>query len=159
MADIREFDELDRRIVELMCRSSQGSYRQIAKQLGIHPTTLIQRVKNLEAKGVINGYRAKVDYMRLGFDYMGIIQVYVEKNMLDVQETIRSIPQVLAVFDVTGECDSIVWIACRDREEFSNIVKSILKIDGVQKTNTSVILNVMKDPADFIPQVLDGEKD
>ncbi len=155
MADIREFDELDRRIVELMCRSSQGSYRQIAKQLGIHPTTLIQRVKNLEAKGVINGYRAKVDYMRLGFDYMGIIQVYVEKNMLDVQETIRSIPQVLAVFDVTGECDSIVWIACRDREEFSNIVKSILKIDGVQKTNTSVILNVMKDPADFIPQVLD----
>ena len=159
MADIREFDELDRRIVELMCRSSQGSYRQIAKQLGIHPTTLIQRVKNLEAKGVINGYRAKVDYMRLGFDYMGIIQVYVEKNMLSVQETIRSIPQVLAVFDVTGECDSIVWIACRDREEFSNIVKSILKIDGVQKTNTSVILNVMKDPADFIPQVLDdGEQ-
>ena len=157
MADIREFDELDRRIVELMCRSSQGSYRQIAKQLGIHPTTLIQRVKNLEAKGVINGYRAKVDYMRLGFDYMGIIQVYVEKNMLSVQETIRSIPQVLAVFDVTGECDSIVWIACRDREEFSNIVKSILKIDGVQKTNTSVILNVMKDPADFIPQVLDEQ--
>ncbi len=157
MADIREFDELDRRIVELMCRSSQGSYRQIAKQLGIHPTTLIQRVKNLEAKGVINGYRAKVDYMRLGFDYMGIIQVYVEKNMLDVQEAIRSIPQVLAVFDVTGECDSIVWIACKDREEFSNIVKSILKIDGVQKTNTSVILNVMKDPADFIPQVLDEQ--
>ena len=154
MADVREFDELDRRIVELMCRSSQGSYRQIAKQLGVHPTTLIQRVKNLEAKGVINGYRAKVDYMRLGFDYMGIIQVYVEKNMLDVQETIRSIPQVLAVFDVTGECDSIVWIACRDREEFSNIVKSILKIEGVQKTNTSVILNVMKDPSDFIPQVL-----
>ena len=155
MADIREFDELDRRIVQLMCSSSQGSYRQIAKQLGIHPTTLIQRVKNLEAKGVINGYRAKVDYMRLGFDYMGIIQVYVEKNMLSVQETIRSIPQVLAVFDVTGECDSIVWIACRDRDEFSNIVKSILKIEGVQKTNTSVVLNVMKDPADFIPQVLD----
>ena len=159
MADVREFDELDRRIVELMCRSSQGSYRQIAKQLGIHPTTLIQRVKNLEAKGVINGYRAKVDYMRLGFDYMGIIQVYVEKNMLDVQETIRSIPQVLAVFDVTGECDSIVWIACRDRDEFSNIVKSILKIEGVQKTNTSVVLNVMKDPADFIPQVLDDAKE
>ena len=155
MADIREFDELDRRIVQLMCSSSQGSYRQIAKQLGIHPTTLIQRVKNLEAKGVINGYRAKVDYMRLGFDYMGIIQVYVDKNMLDVQEKIKSIPQVLAVFDVTGECDSIVWIACRDRDEFSNIVKSILTIEGVQKTNTSVVLNIMKDPADFIPKVLD----
>ena len=155
MADIREFDELDRRIVELMCTSSQGSYRQIAKQLGVHPTTLIQRVKNLESKGVIKGYRAKVDYMRLGFDFMGIIQVYVDKNMLGVQETIRSIPQVLAVFDVTGECDSIVWIACKDRDEFSNIVKSILTIEGVQKTNTSVVLNMMKDPSDFVPQILE----
>ena len=45
MADINEFDELDRRIIDLLSASSQGSYRQIAKQLGIHPTTLIQRVK------------------------------------------------------------------------------------------------------------------
>lgn len=157
MADIQDFDELDRRIVELMCRSSYGSYRQIAKQLGVHPTTLIQRVKNLESKGVIRGYRAKVDYMRLGFDFMGIIQVYVDKNMLDVQESIRSIPQVIAVFDVTGECDSIVWIACKNREEFSKIVKSILMIEGVQKTNTSVVLNMMKDPFDFIPKVFDDE--
>ena len=46
MGDLREFDELDRRIIEMMCNSSQGSYRQLAKQLGVHPTTLIQRVKN-----------------------------------------------------------------------------------------------------------------
>lgn len=159
MADIQEFDELDRRIVELMCTSSQGSFRQLAKQLGVHPTTLIQRVKVLESKGVINGYRAKVDYMRLGFDFMGIIQVYVDKNMLGVQESIKAIPQVVAVFDVTGECDSIVWVACKDREEFSTIVKSILMIEGVKKTNTSVVLNMMKDPFDYVPQVVDSKKD
>lgn len=155
MADINEFDELDRRIIDLLSASSQGSYRQIAKQLGIHPTTLIQRVKVLETKGVVNGYRAKIDYMRLGFDFMGIIQIYVDKNMLGVQEKITAIPQVIAVFDVTGECDSIAWVACRDREEFSNIVKSILMIDGVNKTNTSVVLNMMKDPMDYIPPIVD----
>lgn len=159
MADIQEFDELDRRIIEMMCRSSQGSYRHLAKELGVHPTTLIQRVKNLEEKGVINGYRAKVDYMRMGFDFMGIIQVYVDKNMLGVQESIRSISQVIAVFDVTGECDSIVWIACKDREEFSSIVKSILMIEGVKKTNTSVVLNMMKDPFDYVPQMTAERKD
>lgn len=158
MAKRREFDELDRRIVELMCESSQGSYRQIAKQLGIHPTTLIQRVKNLEEEGVINGYRAKVDYSCLGFDFMGIIQVYVDKNTLGVQEKITAIPQVIGVFDVTGECDSIVWIACRDREEFSSIVKSILTIEGVNKTNTSVVLNMLKDPFQHVPQLSDSEK-
>ncbi|MFA5452318.1 MAG: Lrp/AsnC family transcriptional regulator [Candidatus Methanomethylophilaceae archaeon] len=155
MADVQEFDEMDRRIIELLCRSSQGSYRQIAKQLGVHPTTLIQRVKTLESKGVINGYRANIDYMRLGFEFMGIVQIYVEKNILGVQEAVTKLPQVIAIFDVTGDSDSIAWIACRDRDEFSSVVKSILMIEGVKKTNTSVILNMMKDPFNFVPKILE----
>ena len=71
MADLNDFDELDKRIIEQLSTSSEGSFRQIAKILGVHPTTLIQRVKNLKNKGVITGYRAKIDYMKLGFGYMG----------------------------------------------------------------------------------------
>ena len=153
MSDIRDFDETDRRIIELMCVSSQGSYRQLAKQLGIHPTTLIQRVKNLESKGIIKGYRAKVDYMRMGFEFMGIVQIYAEGNILNVQQAIKELPQVIEVFDVTGECDSVAWIACTDRDEFSVAVKSILEIEGVKKTNTLVVLNMIKDPFDFVPDV------
>ena len=152
---IQEFDELDRRIIELLCRSSQGSYRQIAKQLGVHPTTLIQRVKALESKGVINGYRANIDYMRLGYEFMGIVQIYVEGNILGVQEAVKELDQVVSVFDVTGDCDSIAWVACRDRDEFSHVVKTILSIKGVKKTNTSVVLNMVKDPFNFIPNVLE----
>ena len=73
MGDLKDFDELDKRIIEMMCNSSQGSYRQLAKQMGVHPTTLIQRVKTLEAKGVIKGYRAKVDYVAMGYDYNGLV--------------------------------------------------------------------------------------
>lgn len=151
---MQEFDELDRRIIELMCRSSQGSYRQIAKQLGVHPTTLIQRVKALETKGVIKGYRAKIDYMRMGYEFMGIVQIYAEGNILGVQEAVKELNQVVSVMDVTGDCDSIAWIACKDREEFSEVVKTILSIDGVKKTNTSVVLNMVKDPFDFNPDLL-----
>jgi len=154
---VQEFDELDRRIIELMCRSSQGSYRQIAKQLGVHPTTLIQRVKALESKGIINGYRANIDYMRLGYEFMGIVQIYVEGNILGVQEAVRELDQVVSVFDVTGDCDSIAWVACRDRDEFSHVVKTILSIDGVKKTNTSVVLNMVKDPFNFIPNILENQ--
>ena len=78
MSGIEEFDELDRKIINLLATSSEGSFRQQAKQIGVHPTTLIQRVRNLESKGVINGYRAKIDYMRLGFGYMGLVQIYME---------------------------------------------------------------------------------
>lgn len=153
---LSDFDELDKRIIELLCRSSQGSYRQLAKQLDVHPTTLIQRVKNLETKGVINGYRASIDYMKLGFDYMGMVSVYAE-NVITVQGEIAKIPQVISVFDVTGESDCIVWIACLDRDEFSEVVKEINAIPDVCKTNTAVILRISKDPFSYVPPIL-GEK-
>lgn len=145
-----EFDELDRRIIESMCRSSQGSYRQIAKQLDVHPTTLIQRIKGLESKGVIRGYRASVDYMALGFEYMGMVNIYAD-DIPAVQDEICGIPQVVAVFDVTGESDCIAWIACSSREEFSEVVKGINNLPFVRKTNTSVILDIKKDPFSYVP--------
>ena len=153
MSEVNTYDDLDMKIIDLLCRSSQGSYRQIAKELGIHPTTLIQRVKALESKGIITGYRAKIDYMRLGFDFMGIIQIFIDKDVLNVQDEVRKIPNVIAVYDVTGECDSIAWVACRNREEFSDVVKDVLTIEGVKRTNTSVVLNVIKDPMDYIPEL------
>ncbi len=156
MADIDDYDDLDRRIVELLCTSSQGSFRQIAKQLNVHPTTLIQRVKALETKGVIRGYRAKIDYMNLGFEYMGIVHIYAD-DVINVQNAIKEIPQVMSIFDVTGDADSIVMISCLDREDFSDTVKRINSIDGVKKTNTSVIMNIVKDLSDFVPVLNDRD--
>ena len=153
---LEDYDELDKRIIALLCRFSQGSYRKIAKQLNVHPTTLIQRVKNLESKGLIQGYRASVDYMKLGFEYMGMVSVYAE-NVVSVQDEIAKIPQVISIFDVTGESDCMAWIACIDRDEFSAAVKAINAIDGVKKTNTSVILGIKKDPFSYIPPILGEE--
>ncbi len=150
-----KLDELDKRIVEELCSSSQGSFRHIAKRLGVHPTTLIQRVKNLESRGLIKGYRAVVDYMKLGYEFMAMVHIYVEGDILEIQKKVMSIEQVISVFDVTGEYDSIAWVACGDREEFSEVVKSILSIEGVKKTNTSVVLNIVKDPMLFIPHLLE----
>ena len=151
-------DQLDERIIKEICTSSQGSYRQIAKRLGIHPTTLIQRMKHLEENGMILGYRANVDYLKLGYEFMALVHVYVEGDLLEVQRKMREFPNVVAIFDVTGECDSIAWVACKSREDFSGTIKQMLTIDGVQKTNTYVILNVIKDPYEFIPEFDESEE-
>ena len=155
MGDLKDFDELDKRIIEMMCNSSQGSYRQLAKQMGVHPTTLIQRVKTLEAKGVIKGYRAKVDYVAMGYDYNGLVQVYTD-NIESVEKELVNIPEVAAVYEVTGEADVVVYLCCLDRDEFSAAVKRINNLPGVVKTNTSVILNIVKPESDFIPKMVDG---
>ena len=155
MGDLKDFDELDKRIIEMMCNSSQGSYRQLAKQMGVHPTTLIQRVKTLEAKGVIKGYSDKVDCVAMGYDYNGLVQVYTD-NIESVEKELVNIPEVAAVYDVTGEADVVVYLCCLDRDEFSAAVKRINNLPGVVKTNTSVILNIVKPESDFIPKMVDG---
>lgn len=157
MSRLQSMDELDKRIVDLMCTSSQGSYRQLAKQLGVHPTTLIQRVKNLEDKGIIRGYRAKIDYMKLGFEYMGIVHIYAD-DLVEVLDVLKKIPQIIGIFDVTGDSDAIAWIACMDREDFSETVKFINSRPGVNKTNTAVVLSIPKDPFDFIPDIISHSK-
>ena len=79
------------------------------------------------------------------------------ENVVSVQDEIAKIPQVISIFDVTGESDCMAWIACIDRDEFSAAVKAINAIDGVKKTNTSVILGIKKDPFSYIPPILGEE--
>ena len=157
MGDLKEFDELDKRIIEMICNSSQGSYRQLAKQLGVHPTTLIQRIKHLEKMGVVRGYRAKIDYVAMGYDYTGLVHVYSD-NAVEVENELVKIPEVAAVYDVTGEADIVVLVTCLNRDEFSAVVKRINSIEGVHKTNTSVVLNVVKSENEFIPNLF-GEQE
>ena len=90
-------------------------------------------MKNLEELGIIHGYRANVDYLKLGYEFMAIVHIYVEGDLLDVQQKIKSLKDVVAVFDVTGECDSIAWVACKNREEFSAVIKSMLTDQGRQE--------------------------
>ncbi len=44
---------------------------------------LIQRIKNLEELGIIRGYRANVDYLKLGYEFMAMVHIYVEGELLD----------------------------------------------------------------------------
>ena len=132
-------DDLDKRIIEELCISSQGSYRQIAKRLGDHPTTLIQRIKNLEEQGVILGYRANVDYLKLGYEFMALVHIYVEGDGWTSRA--RSRPWTTdRIFDVTGECDHRLG-GVQDRDEFSDLIKRMLTIHGVQDQH-HVVLNL-----------------
>ncbi|MFH1447906.1 MAG: Lrp/AsnC family transcriptional regulator [Candidatus Micrarchaeota archaeon] len=146
-------DGTDRRIISEIKRSSAGSYRKIAVRVGIHPATLIERLKRLEREKVILGYTAFIDYSKLGYEYMATIQVRISKGkMLDVQTKISKLKGVVSVYDVTGDYDSLVRVVCKSRSELSRLVKKIHALPGIEHTNTQVILNVVKDGHDFVPE-------
>ncbi|MCX8196806.1 MAG: Lrp/AsnC family transcriptional regulator [Candidatus Micrarchaeota archaeon] len=145
-------DKIDMEILSILKKNSRLSYRQIAKQLHLHPTTVIMRVSKLERLGIIRGYGAYLDLSKLGYEFMGVVQVKIAKGKLvETQEKIAKMQGVVAVYDVTGEYDSVVLIAAKTRESFSRLIKSFLHLPFVEHTNTQVILTVVKPSWAFEP--------
>lgn len=143
-------DKTDEEILSSLRHNARASFRQMAKELQVHPTTLITRIAKLEKTGIIQGYGANLDLTQLGYEFMGVVQVKIAKGkLLETQEKISRMKGVVAVYDVTGEYDSIAIVAAKGRESFSRLIKAFLHLPHVEHTNTQVILNVVKAPWQF----------
>jgi DNA-binding Lrp family transcriptional regulator len=141
-----ELDDLDVRILRSMNKNARKSFRDIARELGISLSTVSHRVKRLEESGVIKGYVPAVDAQRVGYDLVVIVGVRIAHGkLLAVQERITKDPHVFGVYDVTGEWDSIILARFRDRNELNDFIKDILGMEHVERTNTQLVLNTMKE--------------
>jgi DNA-binding Lrp family transcriptional regulator len=69
----------------------------------------------------------------------------VKGRMIDVQTKIAADPRVFAVYDVTGEWDSMVLARVKDREDLDNLTKTVFTLDGVSRSFTHVVLNTVKE--------------
>jgi DNA-binding Lrp family transcriptional regulator len=148
--ELKKLDALDKRLLQELVRNSRRSYRQLAKDVGMSPAAIIERVRSLEEGGYITGYGCRIDYQKLGFEFMAIVEISMSgRNIVEVEKKIANLPHVAAVWDTTGEYDAIAIVMCKSRSELSAIVKKILSIDHVENTNTNIVLNVMKRLTEF----------
>ncbi len=145
----KQLDSTDQRILQELKQNCRRSYRELAASTGISPATIIERIKRMEKEGVITGYSANFDYLKLGYEFMAIVQISIHGDLLKIQEKIAKLKGVAAVYDTTGQYDSTAVLICKNRSELSALVKKILNIPGVEKTNTNMVLNVVKRIVDF----------
>jgi len=140
------FDEMSLRAVRELSKDSRMSFRALSKKLGVSTSTVIQKVRGLERKGVIQGYSVLFDYEKLGYELTAIIEVMARKGRLvEAEREIAQLPHVTGVYDATGACDAIVIAKFKNREEMNRFVKHLLGMKGVEKTNTHFVLNVVKE--------------
>lgn len=143
-------DEIDLRIIEQLLKDGRKSYREIARELGLSATTVHNRVKRLQAEGVIKGFAPIMDHSRLGFDLTALILLQAEgAHLVEVEEEVAKLKEACAVYDVTGEFDVAVVARFKSREALNRFIKRILKMPFVKRTSTSMVLNVVKE--DFRP--------
>ena len=139
-------DELDKKIIRALNKNARKSFREISKEVGTSVTAVIHRVKKYEESGVIKGYIPLVDPGFLGLDLTAIIALRISQGkLLEVQENIAEDPRVMAVYDITGEWDSLVIGYFKDRKDLNDFIKNLLSQKNVDRSVTHIVLNVVKE--------------
>jgi DNA-binding Lrp family transcriptional regulator len=139
-------DDIDRRLLKELLKNSKRSYRELAKAIGVSTATVINHVQRLESAGVLKDYTVRLDHERLGYELTVITEIIVSKGkLLETEEAIGRIPNVCAVYDVTGETDAMVIAKFRSRSSLSDFTKKLLSMPYVERTNTHVVLTTMKE--------------
>jgi len=139
-------DTLDRAILEELNVDARRSHREIARSLEVSPTTVSARIARLESQGVIRGYVPVLDDEQLGFDLWAAIGIRISKGRLrEVEERLARDARAYAIYDVTGENDALLIGRFRDRRDLDRFVKHVLQDPYVERTNTQVVLNRVKE--------------
>jgi DNA-binding Lrp family transcriptional regulator len=139
-------DDTDVKILKTLVSDARLSSRQISKIAGVSIGTVLTRMKKLEKQGVIRGYTTVVDHEELGYQLTTLIEITVSKGrLLEMENEIARMPNVCAVYDVTGLTDAFVIAKFKMREDLSGFAKRLLALPYVERSNTHVVLTTIKE--------------
>jgi DNA-binding Lrp family transcriptional regulator len=139
-------DELDASIVRLLQSDARLSNRELARQLGVAPSTALERVRSLTRRGVIRGYGADVDLKALGRNAEALVSVQLGRHQRSIyesfRETVGSWPEVVTLFVVSGGSDVVLHVAVRDTEELhAFLVDRLATRTEVARFQTSMVFD------------------
>ena len=154
----KEIDELDLNILRILGADGREKISNIAETLHRSPNTIKSHVEKMENDEIIKNYGISIDYEKLGYDIMAVIEITIAKGkMIEVEKKIAHLPNIFAVYDITGTYDALILAKFKKRSELSEMVKEINSIEEVIRSNTHLILNVIKEGSDF-GELLNYEK-
>jgi len=139
-------DEFDKKIIHALNENARKSYREIARDLDVSLSTISLRIKKMEDDRIIERYIPVVNQEKLGYNLSAIINLKISHGkLMEVQERISKNAHVSAVYDITGEWDSLVIAHFTDRRDLNGFIKSVLNMQNVERSNTQIVLNIVKD--------------
>lgn len=141
-----KIDDKDLKILKVLLVDARQSARQLSHRLGVSTVTMISRLKKLEENKIIEGYSARLNHELLGYDITAVIEIKTTQGkMLEVENEIAKEDNVVSVYDITGDADTVVIAKFKDRKSLSNFVKKLSAIPNVENTVTHIVLNTIKE--------------
>ena len=134
--------DADQQLLSVLRENARASTAQIARRLNLSRTTVQSRIERLEREGVISGYTVRVhdDYARSRI-HAHILITLRPKQMPSVVKTLQAMPEVRVLYSISGGHDLIALAVTSTVGEMDVLTDRIGAIDGVERTNTSIILS------------------
>ena len=135
-------EDLDRRIVVLLSQHGRMSFTDLGKATGLSTSAVHQRVRRLEDRGVIRGYRAVIDHNELGMPLIAFISVTPLDPAApdDVPDRLRDILDIEACHSVAGEESYILKVRVSTPGDLEDLLARVRSSANVS-TRTTVVLS------------------
>ncbi|OQY52674.1 MAG: hypothetical protein B6230_02230 [Desulfobacteraceae bacterium 4572_89] len=142
-------DKIDCHTLKALQKDGRKKNSDLARETGLAPSTMLDRVKKLEDKGILKGYRAVVNPEKLGLKAQGFACISLDRHQVrDIQileNTIKEIPNVRACYHITGRFDYLLHVVAQDLNEFGKLIKkNLATIPGIGKIETFLVYEEVK---------------
>ncbi len=144
-----DMDTIDLAILRSLQADGRRPNADLARELGVASSTVLERVRRLEQRGVITGYRALIDAEAIGFGAQALVTATLAYDQIDTvelfHESVAGIPEVRACYGISGRYDYLLHVVARDMGHLRDILHSrINTIPGHIKTETFIVLGEVK---------------
>ena len=139
-------DKKDNQILDILLSSGREPASSISEKLGISVPTVIDRIKKMQDSDIISGFKAVVNYKKLGLDVSALITIISESadNFNTIIEHSRETKEVVKCFATTGGGSHVLLVNAENTEFLEKILRKIQTWPGVKRTETQIILSSHK---------------
>lgn len=119
------------------------TYDEIAGQVKLSPPSVKRRVDRLRASGALHGFTAVVDHAALGWNTEALVELFYRPGttLPEVAQTLRSHPEVVEAWSVTGDADAIARVRTEDNADLERLIIDLQRNGLVERTRSQVVLS------------------
>jgi Lrp/AsnC family leucine-responsive transcriptional regulator len=141
----------DLAILAVLRQDARASLQEISSKVGLSTTPCWNRIKKMEAEGVIQGYTVRIDPSAIGFTETVIVQVtldsHTEETLFDFGKQLEQIPEVLEAYLVSGDYDYYIRIAVKDTRDYERLLRESLH------SKSAFVLRTLKESEIPLPEL------
>ncbi len=142
MQHMDKLDDLDRRLLALLQADARAPAAELARHLKIARTTVVARIARLEREGVVAGYGVRLGQRLEQAAVRAFCALSVNpRGASAIIQALERMPEVEGAWAVSGEFDYMVQLRCESTEALDALLDQLGQIEGIKKTQTSVVLS------------------